>query len=124
NGEALLTPKGLCQVMLYPDLDKFQNPALYSGRWLRFLHFFSPALYKKQATIIVVSEFEKDFLTRHFKLDTSRIKVIIAEQGKNISTLPWEEKEQAKEKYAKGFEYFLYSGPLDTRKSLLVVLKG
>ena len=124
NGEALLTPRDLPQILLYPNLGFLQDPKIHSRRFLRFSRLFSPAFIKKQSVIIVLSSFEKEVIIKHYAFDDNRVKVIVSRADKNRIIPDWEEKEQIKEKYANGFEYFLYSGGISTTKNLLNLLKG
>lgn len=124
NGEALLRFKNLPQIILNPELRYIQDPSALSNNPGILYKLFGRHYYQKANALIVFSDFERNFLKNKFGVKEDKIHVLEYGAEKNIKPVNWQKREIIKEKYAKGFEYFLYSGNISTSKNLLTLLKA
>jgi len=114
----------IAQLLFLSDL-----PALHSIQTIEKSHF---RFYKKHAAqflqkakrIVTVSPFLTKEIIDTYTIDRNKIDVVYAAANTIFVPLPWEEKEQVKEKYTAGREYFLYSGDINQEKNLITLLKA
>lgn len=123
NGEAMLHFKEVPQIVFNPDLKYIQDPASFPNGVRRMNEIFSNRFYQKVQSLILLSDFENNYLEK-FKIPKDKIHIL--QYGPDIEIVPvaYEERETVKDKYAKGFEYFLYSGFITTSKNLVNLLKA
>jgi glycosyltransferase involved in cell wall biosynthesis len=124
NGEALLHFKNTPQIIFNPELKYLKDSSALSTNPGILFKFFARRYYQKANNFIVFSEFEKNFLKNKFEIKEDRIHVLEYGADKDIKPVNWEEREIIKNKYAKGFEFFLYLGNISTSKNLLTLLKA
>ena len=124
NGDALLYFKEVPQLIFNPDLKYIQDPSSLTISPGRAFHFFAQRYYQKANSFIVVSDFEKDFLRKKFHVKGDKINVLSYGADKDLKPVELGERDLVKEKYAKGFEYFLYKGHINASKNLMTLLKA
>ncbi len=94
--------------------------------WLKakyYNHFF-PRFARKAKRIVTVSFFSKEDITRTYKIDIDKIDVVY--NGVNTMYTPTsdEEKQQAKNIFSDGKDYFLFIGSLHPRKNICGLLRA
>ena len=124
NSDALFYFKKVPQIIFNPDLRFIQDPKSVLSGLRRVYELFAPRYYQKAQRIIVFSEIEKNVLKMKFRVDEQKIKVIHYGAPEEVKPIGYEEREGVKEKYAKGFEYFLYTGYISESVYLMNLLKS
>ena len=124
NGEALLYFKDVPQIVFNPELKYIQDPSALLNAPGRVFKLFAQRYYQKANSFIVVSDFEKNFLKKKFGVNENIIHTLKYGADKDLKPIEMEERETIKEKYAKGFEYFLYTGYIGSSKNLVILLKA
>lgn len=85
---------------------------------------YSPLFARKATRIATVSTFSKEDITRHYGIDPARIDVVYNGAHNEYKPLAPAEREQVKQKYADGCEYFVFAGALHPRKNIVNLLKA
>jgi glycosyltransferase involved in cell wall biosynthesis len=115
---------GISQILLLPDCNFFHSKKRIKeiGAQLKSTLPFQPK--KILRNIVVNSEYEKQLFATN-KLCPSE-KIIVVEEDIFSNTLPvgLEKRENVKETFADGNEYFLYSGPVENSAELITTLKA
>lgn len=124
NGDALFHFKKVPQIIFNPDLRFVQDPNTVSAGLRRVYELFGSRYYQKVQNIIVFSESEKDFFQKKFRVIEQKINLIHFGAQLEIEPIGYEEREAVKEKYAKGFEYFLCTGFISQSDHLVSLLKS
>ncbi len=124
NGETFLHFKDIPQIIFNPELKYLQDPSGVSVGPGKVFELFSHRYYQKAHGFIVISDFEKNFLKMKFRVNENKIHFLEYGADKDLKPVVTEEREIIKEKYAKGFEYFLYAGYISTSKNLVLLLKA
>jgi glycosyltransferase involved in cell wall biosynthesis len=94
--------------------------------WLKakyYNHFF-PRFARKAKRIVTVSFFSKEDINRTYKIDNDKIDVVY--NGVNTMYTPTSEneKQEIRNKYADGSNYFLFVGSLHPRKNICGLLRA
>lgn len=113
------------QCVMVNDLSFLMQPPFFSKRWLSFYKKNTVAFLHKAKTIITTSYFLKTVLVQQLKIDAA--KILVAHTGANKYFKPavsWQQKDNTKQRYTLGKEYFLYSGPINAQKNLTMLLKA
>jgi glycosyltransferase involved in cell wall biosynthesis len=96
------------------------------SKWLtsKYYNYFFPRFAQKAARIATVSEFSRKDISENYKIDPSKIDVVY--NGINSSFSPVDEftKQQVRDKFSKGKNYFLYVGSLHPRKNLVRLIQA
>jgi glycosyltransferase involved in cell wall biosynthesis len=124
-------PYGFCslttripQVLLIHDLAFLHYPQFISGAQRMYYRVFTKNFLRKAEKIITVSEFTRTDIINHYKTAEQKICVVYGAAKDSFAPLSWFEREQVKEGYADGREYFLFTGGVHPRKNLLNLLKA
>ena len=97
----------------------------YPSKSLAFFYKkFTPRSLEKSKAIVTVSEFSKENISKQYKINEEKITVVYNSVDENFSPINIEERENIKEKYAGGNEYFIYKGELRTENNLVNLLKA
>jgi glycosyltransferase involved in cell wall biosynthesis len=112
------------QILFFPDLTFLHQPSFVEKRYLSFYKKNTALFLKKANTIIVRSVFMKNELIDNFKTDKEKIILCKKIISTDFVPIQQEAKEQVKEKYTAGNEYFIYYGTISPQKNLLNVLKA
>ena len=126
-----IQPYGFCslttaipQLLVVHDLafSHFPHQISWHQRW----HYrtFTPRFLRRAKSIVTVSEFSRADITQQYPFTENRIKVISGAARTGFKPLNWEEKEQVKEAYSEGHEYFLCVGGISPRKNPMNLLKA
>lgn len=131
KADVWIQPYGFCslsstipQVMVVHDLAFKHFPKYIS--WLQRWHYaaMTPRFLKKAKRVVTVSEFSKqDIIQTYPQLDLAPT-VISGAARNGFVPLSWDEKEQVKEAYTEGYEYFLCVGGINPRKNMMHILKA
>lgn len=131
KADVWVQPYGFCsqtstvpQLLVIHDLAFKHFPKYIS--WLQRWHYavMTPLFLKKASRIVTVSEFSKQDILQQYAPFTKELTVISGAARKGFKPLNWEEKEQVKEAYTEGYEYFLCVGGISPRKNMMNILKA
>ena len=74
--------------------------------------------------IITFSEFEKTAILKKDKIEPDKIKVIYRGINETDNAINFQEREEIKNKYSEGNEFFLYFGIISSQNNLINLLKA
>lgn len=94
--------------------------------WLKakYYNFYFPKFARIARRIATVSFYSKEDITRSFKVDYDKIDVVYDGINQIFEPISKEEKQQVREKYTNGHEYFLFVGALHPRKNVCGLLNA
>ncbi len=131
KADIIFSPDGFCslhcsipQVLAIHDLAYLHFPAGISRMYRAYYMYYTPQFIRKAKHIVTVSDFSMHDIIEHYPHAKGKISVIHNAADKGFTPLDWRAKEQVKEKFAGGSEYFLYAGAIHPRKNLVNLLKG
>ena len=115
---------GIPQVLLVHDLAFKHYPKFVS--WYHRLYYqqFTKKFIAKAKTIVTVSAFTKTDLIKQYAVRDEKIHIVHGAAGKWFHPVPWQVKEDVKDSFADGREYFLFTGGIHPRKNLITLLKA
>lgn len=112
------------QVLINPEVEVGGEEKSIAKKKSLFKNLFlSKSLHKAQK-VITFSDFEKEEITKKYKIDPAKIEVIYFGINKNNEPISFEKREKIKEEYADGNEFFVYAGDINDGKNLLNLLKA
>ena len=114
----------LPQCILLPDLTFFYNTSVIKSSGLFFYKRYMPRFLDKSNTIVSVSGSLKKDLSLHYKIREDKIAVVYPAAKEIFLPINESEKEETKTKYSNEKNYFIYTGVIHSRKSLMTVLKA
>ena len=123
NGDACLRTR-IPQLLFINDTLFLHHPKELSSAELLFLRFYFPKYLEKAKEIVVPSARVKQDIIKHFGKSTEKITVIPPFIHPAYTEIGWEQKEQVKEEYTGGKEYFLFNGRFEPRHNVINVLKA
>ena len=106
------------------DLSFLHLPQFFEKKQLRFLKKNMPAFLNKAGTIVTASGFITKEIEAHYSVDNQKIHTQPMPAANLYQPIEWQEKDDVKEKYADGKEYFLFSGDIHPRHNLVNLLKA
>jgi glycosyltransferase involved in cell wall biosynthesis len=131
KADVFVSPDGYCslttktpQCLVVHDLGFLHHPEAYKKSHVNFLKRNTPKYLNKAKSIVTVSQFSKDDILKHYKIEAAKIDVVYNGVKDIFHPLSFDEKDAVKEKYTEGREYFLYLGAIQPRKNLINLLKA
>jgi len=106
------------QVLLFPSIDFISCASFYSADFVSFFKKHAARSMSKAKTILVSSKYTGTEIERIYKIDANKIIVLTAYDNNPI------DREQLKEKYADGNEYFYCRHTCTNTQSLVNILKA
>src|SRR5690606_41517621 len=85
---------------------------------------YRPLFAKKARSILTVSEYTRQDITEQYHIPEEKIRVVYNAANDAYVPLSREEKQNVKNKYTSGREYFLFVGALHPRKNIIHMLKA
>lgn len=85
---------------------------------------YSPLFARKAKRIATVSTFSKNDISKHYGIPLDNIDVVYNGAHDEYKPLETAEREEIKNKYADGCEYFVFAGALHPRKNIVNLLKA
>lgn len=126
-----LQPFGFCslgtkipQVLIVHDLAFKHYPKFIAWHHRWFYQLFTKHFLQKAKAVVTVSAFSKADIIQQYQIPTEKISVVTGAARKGFHPISWQEKEQVKDSYADGREYFLFIGGIHPRKNLMNLLKA
>lgn len=131
KADIFICPNGLCsltasvpQVLVVQSLSFKDFPVLTSNFSLYFLKKFIAGFFKKSTSIAAVSYYAKNEIVKRYKVSPEKITVIGSGASYIFKAFLWHDREEFKEKYAQGCEYFIFNTIYNSSKSLVIMLKA
>ena len=131
KAEIFVSPDGFCslttkvpQCIVVHDLAFLHYPFHNKRTHQVFLKRYVPKFIRKAKTIVTVSEFSKQDIIQHYKIDPGKINVVYNAAKEIFKPVTATAAEATKKKYTDGKEYFLYVGAIHPRKNLMNLLKA
>ncbi|WP_207491988.1 glycosyltransferase family 4 protein [Aridibaculum aurantiacum] len=131
KADVFVSPDGFCslttfkpQVLVVHDLAFLHFPRFIPKHHLFFYKTHTGKFLRKAKVVATVSEFSKADIIKRYKTPAEKIINVGSAAKAVFKPVDWEQREEVKEKYAQGFEYFLFVGGIHPRKNLLNLLKA
>jgi glycosyltransferase involved in cell wall biosynthesis len=131
KADLVFSPDGFCslrsgvpQVLAIHDLAFLHFPSGINSVYRFYYRHYTPQFIRKAKHIVTVSEFSMRDIIAHYPHAKGKISVVYNAAEKGFMPLDWKLKEQVRERYTGGSEYFLYAGAIHPRKNLVNLLKG
>lgn len=131
KADVFISPDGLAsltssvpQCLVIHDLGFLHHPKAYKKRDAGYMKRNTPKFVAKAKTIVTVSDFSKEDLIKQYQTPAEKISIVPNAARPTFQPLKWEVKEEVKEKYTEGREFFLYAGAIHPRKNLVNLLKA
>ena len=112
------------QCLVLHDLSFLHYPAFVKKSHLLFCKRYTAKFLEKAKSVATVSLFSRNDILAHYPVNKDKIDVVYSAAKEIFQPLSIEIKEQVKEKYTGGREYFLYTGAIHPRKNLMNLLKA
>lgn len=127
----LVQPYGFCslttnvpQMLMVSDLLWMDKPQ-YLPRTIRlYHHLFGKQGIKKATQIITFSDFIKQSLINQYPIATEKVSFVYGTTSPFYQPITFEQKQQTKDGYADGREYFLFTGGNNPKNNLVGLLKA
>jgi glycosyltransferase involved in cell wall biosynthesis len=124
-------PYGFCslttaipQLLVLHDLSFLHYPGFISWHQRWYYKAYTGKFLRKAARVTTVSEYSKQDIIKHYKVSPEKIGVVYSAAGEQFKPVSWQEKQQVKEQYTAGTEYFLCTGGIHPRKNLMNLLRA
>jgi glycosyltransferase involved in cell wall biosynthesis len=131
KADVFVSADGLCsltttvpQCLVLHDLAFIHYPGHVRKSHYIFYKQYVPKFLKKAKAVATVSEFSKRDIANYYKVDPSKIDVVYSAAKEIFKPASAVVKEQVKNQYADGKEYFLYIGAIHPRKNPVNLLKA
>ena len=126
-----IQPYGFCsltskipQLLVVHDLAFLHFPKFISWHQRWYYQRFTPKFLQKAKQIVTVSEFSKQDILMHYRVESNKVTVIHGAARESFDQLDWGSRDATKASYADGREYFLFVGGIHPRKNLMNLLKA
>jgi glycosyltransferase involved in cell wall biosynthesis len=112
------------QCIIIHDLSFLQQTGNFSMRWLRFYKNNTVKFLSKAKHIVTTTQCLQQQIADKYNIPAGKITVCNYGVDKNFVPLAWQLKDNTKENYTAGKEYFLYSGTIEPGNDLVTLLKA
>lgn len=131
RADVFVSPDGFCslatkvpQCLVVHDLAFLHYPSFNQRAHLRFYKKYTGKFLQKAASIATVSAFSKQDILKNYPVDAGKLRIVYSAASDIFQPLPVPDKEEVKNKYSAGREYFVYAGSIHPRKNLINLLKA
>jgi len=112
------------QVGVIHDINFVHRPDDLPWLKAKYYNYYFPKFARIAKRIATVSFYSKEDITRSFKVDYDKIDVVYDGINQIFTPISEEAKQEIKNKYAEGADYFLFVGALHPRKNVAGLLKA
>ncbi|HMU46081.1 MAG TPA: glycosyltransferase family 1 protein [Chitinophagaceae bacterium] len=106
------------------DINFAHHPEFLSRSNRRYYNKYFPKFAKKACRIATVSKYSKKDIADTYGINPNKIDVVYCGINSFLSPISDDEKNETRNKYTEGSEYFLFIGTLSPRKNVLGLLKA
>jgi glycosyltransferase involved in cell wall biosynthesis len=110
--------------MVVHDLAFLHYPSFIRKSHLLFYKKYTARFLKKADAIATVSEFSKKDILSRYNVESNKIDVVYSAAKEIFHSISPGIKEEVRNKYTEGKEYFIYAGAIHPRKNLMNLLKA
>ena len=114
----------LPQCLVVHDFAFLHFPSFIKKSHLNFYKKYTKRFLDKANSIATVSAFSKQEIISHYKVNADKIDIVGNAAKEIFRLLNSEKKQETRDKYSNGKEYFVYAGSIHPRKNLQVLLKA
>ena len=114
----------LPQCMVLHDLAFLHFPGHSKASHLAYYKKYTPKYLAKANAVATVSRFSKQDILEHYPVDEKKIDVVYSAAKEIFQPVNESVREEIKNRFTEGKEYFLYTGAIHPRKNLLNLLKA
>ncbi|AFH48454.1 Glycosyltransferase [Ignavibacterium album JCM 16511] len=120
----LIKIKGCKYISVVHDVIYKADPSFLPFIYRKYLQLFAFFSVRVSDLIITVSEYSKSDILKHYKIDESKVKVVLQSANKIFRPriIPEEERKTLKEKYKLSEKIVLYVGMIENRKNIQAIL--
>jgi glycosyltransferase involved in cell wall biosynthesis len=112
------------QLLVMHDLAFEHFPEHLPFKFRAYLRFFSPRFARKAAHIVTVSDYTRRDLLETYGIPGEKVSVVHNGANELYKPLTFDRRQEVKEEYAGGCEYFVFAGALHPRKNVLRLLQA
>ena len=131
NADIFVSTDGICsltaktpQCVIVHDLSFLNYPSFIKKTDLFFYKRYFKKFLQKANSIITVSEFLKAIVSDQYAVKEEKVIVVHSAVKEIFSPLNEDRKEEIKNKYTDGKNYFIYTGDIHPQKNLINLLKA
>jgi len=131
NADVFVSADGICsltsktpQCLVVHDLSFLYYPSFVKKTELFFYKRYFQKFLQKANSITTVSEFLKTIISDQYAVKKEKVIVVPGAGNEIFSPLNEKEKEEIKNKYTDGKNYFIYAGDIHPQKNLINLLKA
>lgn len=124
-------PYGFCslttkipQVLVMHDLSFIHFPQFIPWYHRLYYRLFTKRFVRKAKQVVAVSQYTKDDIVKQYGTNEEKISVVHGAARELFQPISWFDREDLKEGFAGGTEYFICTGGIHPRKNLLNLLKA
>ena len=112
------------QCLVVHDLAFLHYPHFIPRTHFLFYKYYTPKFLDKAKRVITVSQFSKNDIISQYKTDAKKIAIVPNAAKQIFHAIGDSAKQEIKEKYTAGKEFFLYTGAIHPRKNLMNLVKA
>ena len=131
KADVFLSMDGYCSlrskvptVMVIHDIAHVHYPEQIPASALRFYQKYLLRYLRRAEKVVTVSEFCRQDIHQHYQIPLGKITVACNAPSPAFQPLPASEKEQIKQTFTQGEDYFFYLGALHPRKNIVRLLEA
>ena len=131
KADVFVSMDGICslrtkvpQCVLLNDLSFIHYPKLHTKGKAGFYKKFTAKFLAKAKVIAATSESGKDEIIKQYGINPEKVGLVYRSADPSFCPINDKEKENIKERFTDGREYFLYMGSIDAGKNLINLLKA
>ena len=131
KADVFVSPDGFCSLLT-------SVPQVLVTHYLAFLHYpkftpknrrlffkrYTPKFLKKASVIATLSDYAKNDIIETYSIPPEKVLVVHAAAKSIFKPVEWDERQEIKEQYADGCEYFVFVGGIHPLKNVLNLLKA
>lgn len=123
DGYASLTTR-VPQCLVVHDLGFLHYPDAYKKSHVGYMRRLTPRFIRKAAQLATVSQFSKNDIIKQYGTEPQKIDVVYNGVKEVFHPIDPSERQQLRDKFTAGHDFFIYVGALQPRKNLINLLKA
>jgi glycosyltransferase involved in cell wall biosynthesis len=123
DGFCSLTTK-VPQCLVVHDLAFLHYPTFIKRSHLFFYKRYTQKFLEKASSIATVSQFSKKDIVEKYRVDPARVDVVYSAAKELFKPIDWQLKQEVRDEFTNGKNYFIYVGSIHPRKNPTALLKA